>query len=200
MKALGAAVVLLLALTAGAASASVRQHPRLRALNLTPPTFRASGFKPHERVDVTLRGAAVPSVQVMTDAHGRFRARLGAAPSGRAWTVRARGARGGIAVYHHARYASLQTDVMGLVRRPAGNVCSDQKSCSVPAPGVTVQALASGKVVAETTSDHNGGFTFSLADGSYTIQAAGRGTEPKTVHVNTSNPVHLTLRINTGLL
>src|ERR1700756_116260 len=143
MKALAVAAVLL-ALFAGAAGASVNRHPSLRALNLTPPTFRGSGFKAHEAVNVSVRGTATGSVHATTDARGRFHVRLAAMPSCTAWTVRALGLRGGIAVYHHARCASLTTDVTGVVRRPTGNVCSDQKACSGPDPGVTVQAFKSG--------------------------------------------------------
>jgi hypothetical protein len=195
-----AAVAVLLALSAGAAGASVHRHPSLRALNLTPPTFRGSGFKPHERVKVTLRGAAVPSVHAMTDARGRFRVRLAAAPACRTWTVRALGVRGGIAVYHHSRCAALATDVTGAVRRgPIRNTCSPQTPCSAPDPGVTVQAFEAGNLVAETTTDQNGRFSFSLADGAYTIQALGRGTKPKTVQVKTTNPVHPAFMVDTGI-
>ena len=199
MKAFAAATVVLLALFAGAVSASVHQRPSLRALNLGPPTFRGSGFKPHERVDVTLRGAAVPSVHANTDAHGLFRARLAAVPACKAWTVRARGARGGVAVYRHARCAALVTDVSGVVRRPRRNLCSDETPCSVPDPGVTVRAFRAGNLVAETTTDSKGRFSFSLADGRYTIQAMSRATEPKTVQVETSNPVRLALFVDTGI-
>jgi hypothetical protein len=198
MKAFAAALVLL-ALSAGTASATVHRHASLRALSLTPPTFRGSGFGPHEPVNVSVRGATVPPVHAMTNARGHFRVRLAAVPSCRAWTVRALGARGGIAVYHHSRCASLNTDVRGVVRRPAGNVCKDQTPCSAPDPGVTVQAFAAGSLVAETTTDHKGRFSFSLADGPYTIRALGRGTKPKTVQVKTSNPVHLAFLADTGI-
>ena len=199
MKAFAVAVVLV-ALSAGSATASTYRHPTLQAVNLTPPTFRGSGFEPHERVSVTLRSAAAPAVHTVTDASGRFRVRLAALPSCKAWTVRARGVHGGIAVYHHSRCASLNEDVKGVVRRgPIRNVCSDQTPCSAPDPGVTVQALLAGSLVAETTTDHNGRFSFSLADGDYTIRALGRGTEPKTVHVTASNPVRLAFLIDTGI-
>lgn len=199
MKAFAAAVVLL-ALSAGAASATVHRHALLRAVSLTPPAFRGSGFRPHESIDVTMRGAAVPSVHAMTNARGRFRVRLAAVPSCRAWTVRALGARGGIAVYHHSRCASLNTDVKGVVRRgPTRNICTVGVPCNAPAAGVTVQAFEAGNLVAETTTDHNGRFSFSLADGQYTIRALGRGTKPKTVQVKTSKPVYLSFLIDTGI-
>ena len=200
MKAFAAAAVFL-ALFTGAASASVHRHASLRAVNLTPPVFTGSGFKSHERVIVTVRGASAPSVHLTTGAAGRFRVRLAAMPSCRAWTVRARGADGAAAVYHHARCASLQTDVTGAVwRGPIRNVCSDKTPCSAPDAGVTVQAFEAGNPVAETTTDDNGRFSFSLADGEYTIQVlAGRGTEPKTIQVKTSNPVHLEFLIDTGI-
>jgi hypothetical protein len=196
-----AASVVVLALSAGAASASVHRHASLKALNLTPPTFRGAGFKSHERVTVTVRGASVPSVHVTTGAGGRFRVRLAAMPSCRAWTVRARGAGGGTAVYHHSRCASLKTDVTGVVwRGPIRNVCSDKTPCSAPDPGVTVQAFEAGSLVAETTTDDNGRYSFSLADGQYTIQVlAGRRTKPRVVQVQTSNPVHLDFLIDTGI-
>ena len=195
-----AAVVVLLVLSAGAASASVHQRARLHPLRLAPPTFRGSGFNPSERVTVTVRGAAVPSVRVRTDSYGRFRVRLAAVPARRAWTARALGARGEVAVYHHARYASLDTDVKGVVRRgPIKNICSDQEPCSAPAVGVTVQAFAGESLVAETTTDSNGQFSFALASGSYTVRALGHGTEPKTVRVNGSNAVHVAFMIDTGI-
>jgi len=195
------AAVIVLALSAGTASASVHRHASLRALNLTPPVFSGFGFKSHERVTVTVRGASAPSAHVTTSAAGRFRVRLAAMPSCRAWTVRARGADGRIAVYHHARCASLETDVTGVVwRGPIKNVCSDKTPCSAPDPGVTVRVFQAGNPVAETTTDDNGRFSFSLADGQYTIQAlAGRGTQPKTFQVKTSNPVHLELLVDTGI-
>ena len=199
MKAFAAAAVLL-ALSAGAASATVHRHASLRAVSLTPPAFRGSGFRAHESIDVTLRGAAVPSVHAMTNGRGRFHVRLAAVPSCRAWTVRALGARGEIAVYHHSRCASLDKDVKGVVRRgPIRNICIVGVPCNAPAAGVTVQALESGRLVAETKTDDNGRFSFSLADGAYTIQALGRGTEPKTVDVKTSNPVHLAFLVDTGI-
>lgn len=192
-----AAVVVLLVLSAGAASASVHQHARLHPLRLAPPTFRGSGFTPYERVTVTMRGTAV---RVKTDSYGRFRVRLAAVPARRAWTARALGARGEVAVYHHARYASLDTDVTGVVRRgPIKNVCSDQEPCSAPAVGVTVQAFAGGILVAETTTDAKGQFSFALASGSYIVRALGHGTEPKTVRVNGSNAVHVAFMIDTGI-
>ena len=192
-----AAVVFLFALSAGISSASVHRHASLRALSLTPPTFRGSGFASHERVDVTLRGA---SVHLEANVHGRFRLRLPAMPACRAWTVRAFGADGRVAVYHHARCASLSTDVTGVVwRGPIRNICNVGVPCNAPAAGVTVQAWKSGGVVAETTTDDYGRFSFSLADGDYTIHALGRGTTPKPVHVSTSNPVHLAFLIDTGI-
>jgi hypothetical protein len=195
------AAVIVLALSAGAASASVHRHASLRALNLTPPTFSGSGFKSHERVTVTVRGASAPSVHLTAGAAGRFRVRLAAMPSCRAWTVRARGADGGFAVYRHSRCAALKTDVTGVVwRGPIRNVCSDKTPCSAPDPGVAVQAFQAGNPIAETTTDDNGRFSFSLADGQYTIQVmAGRGTKPKVVQVQTSNPVHLDFLIDTGI-
>jgi hypothetical protein len=199
MKAFAAALIFLV-LCAGAASASVQRHASLRALNLTPPTFRGSGFGAREQVTVSLRGLHVGSVHVKADAEGRFRVRLASLPSCRAWTVRALGARGGIAVYHHARCASLSADVEGVVRRgPTKNICGVGESCSVPDSGVTVQAFEAGNLVAKTTTDTHGRFSFSLADGSYTVRAVGRGTEPKTVDVKTSSVAHLAFMVDTGI-
>lgn len=197
MKALGIAL-LALSLSAGAANANLR--PLLQAKALTPPTFRGSGFKPYERVTVRLRGASVPAVHVVTSGQGRFRARLAAVPACKAWTARAVGARGGVAVYHHARCASLNADVEGIVEQgPIMNTCSDQTPCKAPAPGITVQAYKAGSLVAETTTDDNGRFSLSLADGYYTIQPVGRGTKPQTVHVETASPAHLSFLIDTGI-
>jgi hypothetical protein len=199
MKALAAAVVFLL-LCAGAASASLQRHASLRALNLTPPTFRGSGFGSHERVTVSLRGLQARPVHVKADAEGRFRVRLASLPSCRAWTVRALGVRGGVAVYRHSRCASLNEDVEGIVRRgPTKNICGVGDPCSLPASGVTVQAFEAGNLVAKTTTDGHGRFSFSLADGSYTVRAVGRGTEPKTVDVKTSSVAHVAFMVDTGI-
>ena len=169
MKAFAAAVVLFL-LCAGLASAGLQSHASLRVLKLTPPIFRGSGFGSHERVTITLRGVRARPVHVRTDAEGRFRVRLAALPSCRAWTVRALGVQGGIAVYHHARCAASNADVEGVVRRsPTKNICLEGDPCSAPDPGVTVQAFRAGNLVAETTTDGHGRFSFSLADGSYTV-------------------------------
>jgi hypothetical protein len=201
VKALTLAVgVVIVALCAATASATIHRHASLRALSLTPPTFRGSGFAAHERVTVSSRGLRVTPVRLRANAHGRFLIRLGALPACKAWTVRAIGVRSGLAVYRHVRCASLKTDVRGVVRRgPTRSVCKVGEPCSAPAAGVTVQALESGSVVAETATDGKGQFSFSLADGDYTIQALGRGSEPKMVHVETSSPVQLAFLLDTGI-
>jgi hypothetical protein len=205
MKAFAAAVAVLIALSAGAANARVGRHASLRALNLTPPTFRGSGFESHERVTVSLRGLPSRSVHVKANAHGRFRVRLPAVPACRAWTVRAVGAGGGSVVYRHTRCAALETNINGVVwRGPIKNVCSEGVSCGAPAAGVTVQALKSGRLVAETRTGEDGGFTFALATGQYTIQLHTKGTpghktKPQTVHVVGAAPVHLSFQIDTGI-
>lgn len=204
MKAL-AAVLLLLLLSAGAANARVHRHASLRPLNLTPPTFRGSGFKPHERVTVSLRGLRARPVHVRADARGRFRVRLARLPACRAWTVRAVGARGRRAVYRHARCAALETDVAGVVRRgPTSPACIAGTSCSAPAPGVVVQAFESGRLVAQTTTAGDGRFTFGLARGDYTIQVDAtqgldRAPKPQTVHVTPSTVVQLSFSIDTRI-
>jgi hypothetical protein len=200
MKAFAAAAAVLLVFCAGAASASVQRHASLRALNLAPPIFRGSGFGSRERVTVSLRGLHVRPVQVRADDKGRFRVRLASLPSCKAWTVRALGNNGGTAVYRHARCASLNADVEGVVRRgPTKNICGVGESCSVPDSGVTVEAFQAAKLVAKTTTDGHGRFSFSLADGPYTVRAVGRGTEPKTVDVKTSSVAHLAFMVDTGI-
>ena len=62
-----------------------------------------------------------------------------------------------------------------------------------------MQALAGESLVAETTTDSNGQFSFALVSGSYTVRALGHGTEPKTVRVNGSNAVHVAFMIDTGI-
>lgn len=199
MKKALVAALLLFPLSAGAANA--RSHPSLRVLTLTPPTFRGSGFRPHERVTVSVGGLRIPSVHVVTNRHGRFRARLARVPACRGWTARAVGARGGRAVYRHAAScASAATDVEGVVRRgPITPVCVAGTPCYGPAAGVTVQAFGFGKLVAETTTGSKGHFTFSLASGEYTIEVLGRGAERRTVHVTTSTLVHLAFVMDTGI-
>lgn len=199
MKAL-AAVLLLFLLSAGTATARVHRRASLRPLTLAPPTFRGSGFGAHERVTISLRGLRVPAAHVVTNARGRFRVRLASVPVSKAWTVRAVGARGERVVYHHSPWATLETDVEGTVKRgPITPICSVRSSCSAAVPGVTVQAFVSRRLVAETTTDENGSFTFSLATGDYTIRALGRGTKPQAVHVTTSTLVHLAFLIDTRI-
>lgn len=197
MKTVAVAFIVLLA-AAGAAGAA--RHPSLRAVKLAPPTFRGSGFQPNERITVSVRGTAVPSVRVVTDAQGRFRARLAPVAVCTAWTARAVGARGGTAVYHHARCAALDTDVAGTVKRMTKNVCGDQTPCTGPAPGVTVQAFEDGVLVAQTKTDANGNFSFSLASGDYTFDAIGQGAKPQSIHVTTSSTTHVSFLIDTALV
>jgi hypothetical protein len=196
MKALVAAIGLLL-LSAG--SANARFHPSLDVLTLAPPTFRGSGFAPHERVTVSLSGLEIPRVHVVTNARGQFRARLAAVPACRAWTVRAVGARGERAVYRHSRCRAAAADVEGTVTQgPITPICVARTPCYGPAAGVTVKAFAADELVAETTTDREGRFTLSLDAGYYTV-AVGRGTAPQAVHVTASNLVQLAFLIDTGI-
>src|SRR5438067_5155092 len=107
--------LLLLPLAAGAANA--RLHPSLRALRLTPPTFRGTGFHAHERVAVSLGVLRASTVFVRADADGRFRVRLAAVPKCGAWRVRAVGSRGSRAVYRHRVCVSARSGVEGIVLR-----------------------------------------------------------------------------------
>lgn len=192
------AALLLFLLSAGAASAS--PHPSLRALSMSPPTFRGSGFGPHEHVTVSFRGVRVRPVRVVTNALGRFRVRVAALPACAAWTVRAAGVSGGAAIYRHFRCISAAADVVGIVKRgPTTPVCAASTPCYGPAAGVTVQAFGAGKLVAQTTTDSKGHFTFSLGDGYYTIHVLARHAETRTVHAARSAVVHLTLLIDTGI-
>jgi hypothetical protein len=189
--------LLLLPLTAGAAGATL--HPSLRAVHLTPPTFRGSGFHAHERVTVSLRIRHATAVHVRADASGRFRVRLAAVPKCGAWTVRAVGSRGSRAVYRHRACASEQSGVEGVVMRgPIVPVCVADEPCDAPAAGVTVQALQSGSVVATTTTDRNGRFTLLLAAGDYTIRPVG-DTQPQSIHVNASKLTEVAFLIDTGI-
>jgi hypothetical protein len=62
-----------------------------------------------------------------------------------------------------------------------------------------VQAWESGGLVAETTTDGRGQFSFSLADSEYTFKVLGRGAAAKTALVRTSSPVHLSFTVDTGI-
>ena len=190
--------LLLFPLATGAASATL--HPSLRAVRLTPPTFRGSGFYANERVRVSLGTLRATAVRVRADAQGRFRVRLAAVPKCGAWTVRAVGSRGSRAVYRHRACASPKSGAEGIVLRgPTAPLCVVGSPCSAPAPDVTVQALQDNGVVARTTTDKNGRFVLSLKAGDYTIRALGRGAEPKKVHVGASGLVELAFFIDSGI-
>ena len=138
-------------------------------------------------------------MHVVTNSGGRFRVRLAKVPACRAWTVRALGARGGRAVYRR-RACSAKDDVEGVVRRaPITPTCVPGRDCSAPAAGVTVKASDAQGLVAETTTDGGGRFALSLAPGYYTISAVGRGAEPRDVRVTTSNVVHVSFVIDSGI-
>ena len=190
--------LLLLPLAAGAAHAKL--HPSLQALRLTPPTFRGTAFRAHERVTVSLTILRASAVTVRADADGRFRVRLATVPRCGAWRVRAVGSRGSRAVYRHRPCASARSGVEGIVLRgPIAPVCIAGSPCSAPAANVTVQALRNGDVVAQTTTDREGRFTLSLTAGDYTVQALGRGTEPRPVHVVAPKLAEIAFFIDTGI-
>jgi Carboxypeptidase regulatory-like domain len=190
--------LLLFPLAAGAANA--RLHPTLRALRLTPPTFRGSGFHARERVTVSLGILPATAVRVRADAGGRFRVRLAAVPKCGAWSVRAVGSRGSRAVYRHPTCASERTGVEGIVLRgPITPVCTSETPCDAPAPGVTVQALQNGNVVATTATDSKGRFALSLGAGDYTVRALDRDTQPQQVHVTASKLTEVAFYIDTGI-
>ncbi len=115
------------------------------------------------------------------------------------------GASGARAAYRHARCAALEKNVEGVVwRGPITNVCREGTPCGAPAAGVPVQALESGRLVAETRTGDDGRFTFALAAGHYTIRlvtkdAPGHRTKPQTVTVAAATPVHLSFSIDTGI-
>jgi hypothetical protein len=189
--------LLLVPLAAGAASASL--HPSIRALRLTPPTFRGSGFHARERVTVALGLLPAVGARVRADAGGRFRVRLATVPKCGTWTVRAVGSRGSRAVYRHRACAS-RSGVEGIVvRGPTSPACAAGSPCSAPARDVTVQATKGGNVVASTTTDNEGRFTLALHAGDYTISALGRGTEPQDVHVTASKLTEVAFLIDTGI-
>lgn len=188
--------LLVFPLAAGAASAKL--HPSLRALRLSPPTFRGSGFHPRERVTVSLGILPAATVHVRANASGGFRVRLAAVPACGAWTVRALGSRGSRAVYRHKACASARSGVEGVVLRgPTAPVCVAGSPCTAPAPDVTVQALQHGSLVATTTTNHDGRFTLSLEAGDYAVRALG--SEPKDVHVSASELTEVAFLIDTGI-
>jgi hypothetical protein len=190
--------LVLFPLAAGAANA--RLHPSLRALRLTPPTFSGRSFHARERVTVSLGILPADAVRVRADAAGRFRVRLAAVPKCGAWSVRAVGSRGSRAVYRHPVCATGRSGVEGIVMRgPITPVCVEGRPCDAPAAGVTVQAMQDGNVVATTVTDKNGRFMLPLAAGDYMIQALGRGTEPKDVHVSEAKLSEVAFFIDTGI-
>ena len=190
--------LVLFPLAAGAANARLR--PSLRALRLTPPTFSGSGFHARERVTVSLGIFPADAVRVRADAGGRFLARLAAVPKCGSWSVRAVGSRGSRAVYRHPVCATGRSGVEGIVMRgPIAPVCVAGKPCDAPATDVTVQALQAGNVVSTTTTDEHGRFTLSLAAGAYTIQALGRGTEPRDIQVSAGKLSEVAFFIDTGI-
>ena len=195
-----ALLVGLLLIPLPASAAYAKSPPSLRAVRLTPPVFRGSGFHAHEHVTVSLRLLPASAVHVVANARGRFRVRLAAVPACGSWTVRALGSRGTKALYRHPACASATTGVEGIVLRgPTTPVCLAGSPCSAPAPDITVQALKQGTIVAQTATDSNGRFTIPLAVGDYTIKALGRGTEPRAVNVSASKLVEVGFLIDTGI-
>ncbi len=191
--------LLLLPLAASAANAKLHP-PRLRALRLTPPMFRGSGFHAHERGIVSLGILPADSARVRAGARGRFRVRLAAVPECGGWSVRALGSRGSRAVYRHRVCASARSGVEGIVLRgPTAPVCVAGTPCDAPAADVTVEALQNGNVVAQIATDNNGRFTLHLAAGDYTIEALGRGTDPETVSVSATKLIDVAFLIDTGI-
>lgn len=189
--------LLVFPLAAGAASATL--HPSLRMVRMTPPTFRGTGFHARERVTVSLNILRAPRVHVRADAQGRFRVRLSAVPACGAWKARAVGSQGSRAVYRHRACPTEASGVEGIVMRgPITPVCTPESPCDAPAPGVTVQALQSGSVVATTTTDHNGRFRISLAAGDYMVRTLGN-TKAQSVHVSPSKLTEVALYIDTGI-
>jgi len=188
---------LLFPLTANAADTKL--HPSLRALRLTPPTFVGSGFHAHERVAVSLAILPADRERARADARGRFRVRLAAVPACGAWSVRAVGSRGSLAVYRHTACAS-RGGVEGVVLRgPIVPVCEAGTPCDAPAADVVVQALRDGTLVAATRTGRNGRFILSLSAGDYTIRALGRGAAPRGVQVKASKLAEVAFFIDTGI-
>jgi hypothetical protein len=189
--------LLVFPLVAGAASATL--HPSLRMVRVTPPTFRGTGFHARERVTVSLTILHAPKLHVRADAQGRFRVRLSAVPECGAWKLRAVGSQGSRAVYRHRACPAEGSGVEGVVMRgPVAPVCTPESPCDAPAPGVAVQALQSGSVVATATTDHNGRFRISLAAGDYMVRTLG-SAKAQSVHVSPSRLTEVALYIDTGI-
>jgi hypothetical protein len=189
--------LLVFPLVAGAASATL--HPSLRMVRVTPPTFRGTGFHARERVTVSLTILHAPKLHVRADAQGRFRVRLSAVPECGAWKLRAVGSQGSRAVYRHRACPAEGSGVEGVVMRgPVTPVCTPESPCDAPAPGVAVQALQSGSVVATATTDHNGRFRISLAAGDYMVRTLG-SAKAQSVHVSPSRLTEVALYIDTGI-
>lgn len=189
-----------LLLTFAAGSANAELHPGLRPVRLTPPVFRGSGFHAHERVTISLLILPAATSFAVTNARGEFSARLAAVPACGGWMVRAVGSRGSRAAYRRPVCASATAGVEGIVLRgPTQPACVAGTPCDAPDAGVTVQALRGGNVVSETATDGAGRFTLSLPPGYYTIEALGRGTRPRQVHVTASTPVDVAFLVDTGI-
>jgi hypothetical protein len=168
-------------------------------VRVTPPTFRGTGFHARERVTVSLTILLAPKLHVRADAQGRFRVRLSAVPECGAWKLRAVGSQGSRAVYRHRACPAEGGGVEGIVMRgPVTPVCTPESPCDAPAPGVAVQALQSGSVVATATTDHNGRFRISLAAGDYMVRTLG-SAKAQSVHVSPSRLTEVALYIDTGI-
>lgn len=168
-------------------------------VRVTPPTFRGTGFHARERVTVSLTILHAPKLHVRADAQGRFRVRLSAVPECGAWKLRAVGSQGSRAVYRHRACPAEGSGVEGVVMRgPVTPVCTPESPCDAPAPGVAVQALQSGSVVATATTDRNGRFRISLAAGDYMVRTLG-SAKAQSVHVSPSRLTEVALYIDTGI-
>lgn len=70
LRTLSAAGAAALAVCSGAVAATA---PQLRLVTSAPPTFRGSGFRPHETVRVTLQmGGVTRSVRLIAGSRGSF--------------------------------------------------------------------------------------------------------------------------------
>lgn len=83
-------------------------------------------------------------------------------------------------------------------------VCIAGKPCSAPAPGVRLQFVRDGHVVAATTSGAGGRYRVVLRPGRYAVRVApapkiGRGLEPRSVTVPRGRVGRLDFLLDTGI-
>jgi len=213
MRVLLAAALVVVAALAAAADGPAATRPSLRPVAFAPLTIAAQGFAPGEHVTVTVSAGARRTLEAVAGPTGSFRARFSfAQPRCTAWVVRAAGSSGSRATYQTPPGACgprvvagtappvSGTGIAGAIRRgPLTPMCVAEQPCDGPAPGVAVDVVQGGAVIAHVTTGPDGRYYVLAAPGDYVVRAAGRGLTPLPVHVQAGHFAEIDFLIDTGI-